>query len=195
MSRMRRISPRSLLTVDPQVAGWMARARTPQTRARIRWWAWAETLGVLVMIPGIVMISVSPFVLVGIVIWFAIARIDRVDVYWWYGGVTIGLLTVGAALSMIATDKRRAACFADGHVSVGRVDEVVEYPGGGDEHTWYQVIFSAELQDGVILRRKLYWGEDGYEAKAIAGRRILFRHNTLDPMDLQDCLYDGPFEG
>lgn len=59
--------------------------------------------------------------------------------------------------------------------------------------TTYEFLIFAELAGSVVLRRRLYWGQDDgwLSPERWIGRQIRFRHNTLDP----DALYDVRFDG
>ncbi|MFF1919150.1 hypothetical protein ACFVW8_01040 [Streptomyces sp. NPDC058221] len=178
-----------LHNADDQTAEWMAKARTPETRTRIRRWSRVETSGLVVALVGLSLLLLAPIAGLALAVWFSVAGIDRTDVYWWLGSVAVGVPLVGAALLVVGGRERRAACFADGYVSTGRVDRVVERPGSGDDPTYYELRVSAELSDGVFLHRKVY--QDGNSPRRRLGKPIRFRHNTLDPDDLHDVLLEG----
>ncbi|MGO2110042.1 MAG: hypothetical protein ACTH31_00335 [Pseudoclavibacter sp.] len=186
---MRIISVRGLFTTDEQTADWMSRARRPETRARIRRWSRAETVIVWSTIAGLALLVAAPFVTLALIIWFAIAGIDRVDVYWWLWGFAAGLPTLGAIAGVIATGRREKACYADARQSIGRIDRVIEHPGSGDDATWYDIRISAEGPDGVILHRTLH--DEGEDRHRRVGARVRFSHNTSDPDDRHDILFEG----
>ena len=190
MSWWRCASLRDLFT-DQSTENWVARARTPNTRARIRRWSRAENVSLVVALFGVVLLAIAPFVTVALLIALGIAGVERTDVYWWIWGVSAGIPVAGMFGSVISSARLDEARYADGHVSVGVVERVVEHPGGGDDHTWYQLHVSAELHDDLVLRRRLHWPDDGNDPRRLIGGPIRFRHNTFDPDDLQDCLYDG----
>lgn len=173
---------------DDRTADWMARARTGESRARIRRWSRVETTGVLAILAGSAALLIAPIATLALIIWFSIADIDRTDVYWWLWVSVIAAPLLGGIATWVGGRQRLAACFADGHVSVGRVDKVIELPGGGDDSASYEVRVSAELPGGVVLRRKVYRSSD---PRRRTGRPIRFRHNTVDPDDLHDVLFDG----
>ncbi|AXK35348.1 hypothetical protein DVA86_24580 [Streptomyces armeniacus] len=178
-----------LHNADDQTADWIAKARTPESRARIRRWSRVETIGVLVALGGLAALFIAPIVTLALAIWSAIAGIDRTDVYWWLWGVAISVSTLGAIIMTVGSRRRLYSCFADGHVSTGRVDRVIEKPAVGDDQAWYDLRVSAELPGGVVLRRRLY--RDGNDPRRRIGEPIRFRHNTLDSDDLHDALFDG----
>lgn len=94
---------------DDQTADWIAKAGTPETRARVRRWSRVETTGV--------------------------------------------------------------------------------YAAIGDDTTTYELRVSTEPPGGIVLRRKVY--RDGGDPDRHTGEAVRFRHNTLDPDDLDDVLFDG----
>ena len=190
MSRWRCTSILALLT-DQETARWVSRARTPKTRARIRRWSRAENISMLVTLLGMALLAISPFATVALLIVFGFAEIERTDIFWWLWGSSGGMSIAGTIAGVISSEQLDKARYADGHLSVGVVGRVVEHPGGGDDQTWYQVDVSAEQEDGVVLRRRLYWPDDGNDPHRLIGGPIRFRHNTLDPDDLQDYRYDG----
>lgn len=129
MSRFRHITLRSLISVDEQTAEWMALARTPGTRVRIRRWARMETISLVATLASVAALIVIPFVTLALALWFGLAHIHRSGIDWWLWGTTISVAVIGAILGVVSSEQRRKACFADGYVSVGRVDEVIEHPG------------------------------------------------------------------
>lgn len=181
----------SLIGTDQQTRGWMARARTPKTRAEIwRWSRWEAVSACLLLVSafGIPLIGVS------LAVWHIIYR-HAPWLWWLFGslGAAAVFLVAGSWLGSHANRRRLTALYADGHVTVGRLDEVITHPGDGDEQTTYRFLFSAELPDGVILHRRLFWGEDNslISPQRWVGRSIQFRHNTLDPADLYDVRFDS----
>lgn len=102
-----------LHNADDQSADWMAKARTPETRARIRRWSRLEAIGVMAALAGLVVLVAAPIATVALIIWFYVAGIDRTDVYWLLWSVAIGVPLVGAILMTAGSSRRRAACFAD----------------------------------------------------------------------------------
>ncbi|BFP50773.1 hypothetical protein SCMC78_05800 [Streptomyces sp. CMC78] len=172
-----------------QTEDWMSKARTPAARSRIRRWARAETAGAVAALIDIALLVLAPIATLAFAIWFSVADIGRTDVYWWLWGIAVGVPLVGGTLMAVGGHRRLAACFADGYVSRGRVDRVIECPGSGDDTTSYELRVSAELPGGGVLRRKVY--RDGSSPLRRVGGPIRFRHNTLDPEDLHDVLFDG----
>lgn len=159
-------------------------ARTPETRARIRRWSRVESVGIVVTLLGIVLLFLAPFASVAVVIWSSITDVDRTFLHWWIWGVATAVAVPGAALWVIASDRREAARFADGQVSVGTVERAMMHPGTGDDMTWYDLRISAVLRDGTTLRRRLHLGGESLDRRV--GGPVRFRHNTLDPDALDD---------
>lgn len=154
-----------------------------------------ETVSVCLLVVGGLCALGAPLVGVGLGVWHAIHG-DAPWLWWLFGSIgTASLfLVAGAWLGSYASDRRLTALYADGQSTVGRVDEVITHPGGGDEQATYELLISAELSDGTLLRRRLDWGEDNTSwpiPRRWVGRSIRFRHNTLDPDDLHDILFDG----
>lgn len=176
-----------LHNADDQTADWMAKARTPAARARIRRWSRVETIGVFVALGGFAALFVAPVVTLLLAIWIAVTGNGRTDVYWWLWGVVLGVSLVGAIGITIGSRQRLNACFADGQVAVGTLKKAIEHPGSGDDHTWYDLRISVELQDGTTLRRRLH--REGADPGRRVGGPVRFRHNTLDPDDLDDILF------
>ncbi|MCR1786610.1 hypothetical protein KVF89_29010 [Nocardioides carbamazepini] len=177
-----------LHNADDQTTEWMASARTPETRARIRRWSRAESIGLAVALIGLILLLAAPVATVVLLVWFGVAGIERTDVYWWLWGIAVGVPLVGGIVMAVGSRQRLVACFADAYVSTGRVDRVIEEPGD-DDHAWYQLRVSSELPNGVVLHRTVY--RDGNDPRRRTGGPVRFRHNTLDPDDLHDVLFDG----
>ncbi|MGV9798510.1 hypothetical protein ACWDTP_10675 [Mycobacterium sp. NPDC003449] len=195
MSSFRIITPRSLFGTDQQTRQWMARARTVETRTEIWRWARWESVSFWLLLLGGICVFAAPVLGLASGIWSAFD--DQAPPWLWFLLAPLGaafvLLLGGAALGSHAKDRRLTALYADGQATIGRLDEVITHPGGGDEQTTFEFLISAELPDGIILHRRLYWGEDSsllYPQRWV-GRTIQFRHNTLDPDDLRDVRFDG----
>lgn len=164
----------------------MSLARTPETRARISRWSRLETVGDLLMLPGIFAIFAAPVATVIISFWFAFTDSFRADVFWWIWGVAIGVFALTMTINNVASAQRLKAMFADAHVSVGRIDKVITTPGSGDEQTTHDIIISAEVTGPEIIHRKLGWNE-AEDPHRWVGKSIRFRHNTLDPENHLDA--------
>lgn len=147
---------------DEYAEFWIARAKTPRTRARIRRLSRYEDISI-----GILLIGMGLFVLMILVsivlgVWFWIAGIDRPEVFYWGFGIALGVLLLGALPEMIASNRLDKAKYADADISVGVVDEVTtrqEKDGEGDTVTVYRVSLTARLSDQLALRRYLEGGK------------------------------------
>lgn len=195
MSGRRIITLRNLTGPSRQTRRWMARARTPETRAEIRRWSRWESVSVCLLVIGGICALGAPLVGVGLGVWDAIHG-DAPWLWWLIGSIGAAslFLLAGAWFGSYASDRRLTALYADGQSAVGRVDEVITHPGGGDEQATYELLISAELPDGTLVRRRLDWGEDNTSwpiPRRWVGRTIRFRHNTLDPDDLRDVRFAG----
>lgn len=189
MNVTKQLSLIGLIATDEQTREWMAAARTPETRARIRCWSKIETLGMLMTLVGIALLCLAPFASIAVAIWSSVSDVDQPWLHWWIWGVTLGVLASGTAASLVATSRRQRACFADGQEATGTVDRAIEHPGSGDDATWWDLRISAELSDGTTLRRRLHL--DGERHDRRVGGPIRFRHNTLDPDAFDDVQLVG----
>lgn len=97
-------------------------------------------------------------------------------------------LAVAAVLHGHAQDSRLEAMYADGRVSLGRVDEIIAHPDDGAGQTTYSLMVSADLPGSATLRREIYQDHERHAPAKWEGQAVRFRHNTLDPDDLQDVL-------
>ncbi|MFD0556454.1 hypothetical protein FB566_1694 [Stackebrandtia endophytica] len=89
---------------------------------------------------------------------------------------------------------QRSADYADAHVSVGRVDEVTSYLGipGIGASTGYRLMVSVEQPGSVTLRRHIDLDDSQLCSSGPKFRSMIrVRHNTLDPEDLSDAVFDG----
>ncbi|MFD5225584.1 hypothetical protein ACFWHT_08190 [Microbacterium sp. NPDC058342] len=179
---------RSLFTTDEQTRQWMAAARTPETRARIRQWVRIEALGLATFLLGLSLVIVAVVVSIATAMGSGIGNAPPA-LFWWSWGVAIGVTACGAVGWVIAIRKREAACFADDQLVVGTVDRVIEHPGSGDDHTWFDLRLSTVLPDGKTLRRRLHL--EGEHLDRRLGSRLRFRHNTLDADAFDDVHFVG----
>ncbi|MFD6129578.1 hypothetical protein ACFWF5_09800, partial [Streptomyces diastaticus] len=76
----------------------MSRARTPQTRARIRRWARLEDLSRWILSVGAVAFAAAVPAGIGLALWFWIAGVERFDVFAWLYGSGLGVLLLGIGL-------------------------------------------------------------------------------------------------
>ncbi|MET7641130.1 hypothetical protein [Streptomyces sp. NPDC005438] len=172
---------------------WAGRARTPETRARIRRLSRIDNISMGIMLTGMGLFVLMILVSIVLGIWFWIAGTSRSDVFLWGFGTALGVLLVGAVPEALVSSRLHAAQFADGDTTLGVIDAVtpVEVPQGsdGDSYPWFTLTVSAELPQQVVLRRSVDWWSNDGECRV--GRPIRFRHNTLDPHDLHDVRFDG----
>ncbi|WP_307365000.1 hypothetical protein [Microbacterium sp. W4I4] len=178
-----------LFSTDEQIRDWMAAAHTSETRVRIRRWATIEAIGMTTLLVGFTLAILAMIASIALAVWAGITGIDTLSLFWGVWGVTTGVTACGVTTHLIATRRRVAACFADGHVSVGTLERAIEHPGGGDDTTWYDLRISASLADGTPLRRRLHV-ESGRLERRVGGR-MWFRHNSLDPDALDDVHFVG----
>ncbi|NEC14172.1 hypothetical protein G3I34_18245 [Streptomyces sp. SID8014] len=173
---------------------WMSRARTPQTRARIRRWARLEDLSRWILSVGAVAFAAAVPAGIGLALWFWIAGVDRFDVFAWLYGSGLGVLLIGTGLGVWTDSRLVKARFADGRRTVGVIGEVVELPETDvDGNPAYHLLVSAEIPGRPALRRTIDWGSGDSSGPddRWAGRAVCFRHNTFDPDDEHDVLFDG----
>lgn len=193
---------RARIVARRQLEEWQSRVHKPETRARIRRWSRWETVSFWMLLAGMVCVFIgAPVLGIGFAIWRASE--DSAPSWMWglFGsiGAACALLLTGAALGTHAKDRRLTALYADGQVSVGRLDDVILHPGGGEDQNTYEFLISAEQSGAAAspsarLHRRLYWGEDdswGAGPERWIGRTIRIRHNTTDPDDLYDVRFDG----
>lgn len=183
------VSLQALFSTDEQTREWMAAARTPETRARIRRWAKAETVGMTTLLVGLALVILAVFASIAMAIWVGVSDIDHTGLLWWIWGVAIGMTACGIAANLVAARRREEACFADGQSSVGTLDRAIEHPGSGDDKTWWDLRITAGLPDGTTLHRRLHVEGEGFDRRV--GGRLRFRHNTLDPDDFDDVHFGG----
>ncbi|MFI6347055.1 hypothetical protein [Streptomyces sp. NPDC050560] len=171
----------------------MSRAKTPETRTRIRRWSQVETVSGLILLIGTVAFVAAIPVGIGLALWFWIAGVDRFDVFAWLYGPAVGVLLLWAGLDAYTKSRLAEARFADAQRTMGVVEEVVELPADGDGNPAYDLAVRAELPEGRALRRTVNWGSgdsSGPDDRWV-GRAIRFRHNSSDPDDEHDVLFDG----
>ncbi|WP_144016723.1 hypothetical protein [Beutenbergia cavernae] len=186
---MKHLSLLGLIATDEQTREWMAAARTPETRARIRYWSKVETISTATMLAGIALLLIAPFGSIALAVWSSVTDTDRTVLYWWIWGIPAVLAMGGVVAALVASGRREQACFADGRVAVGTVERAIEHTGSGDDRTWFDLRISAELPGGTTLRRRLHLEGEGLDRRV--GGSVRFRHNTLDADDLDDVLHVG----
>lgn len=95
----------------------------------------------------------------------------------------------GVFLASVAGDKRREATFAGAHISTGTVTDVIEVPPPSEDYSGSSAfLIDAELPGGVTIHRRLNMGGER-DPLSWVGKRIQFRHRTLDPADLEDAFF------
>ncbi|WP_030420663.1 hypothetical protein [Streptomyces sp. NRRL F-5065] len=169
-------------------------ASRAETRARVRRWSRVEEVSQWILLAGTVAFVASVPVGIGLAIWFWIAGVDRFDVFAWLYGSGVGVLLIGVGLDTWAGSRLTEARFADGRCTVGVIEEVIVLPGNdADGNPVYDLVVRAELPGRPALRRTVSWGsgDSAGPDDRWAGRAIRFRHNTLDPDDEHDVLFDG----
>ncbi|MFE7622335.1 hypothetical protein [Streptomyces sp. NPDC057509] len=177
-----------------QTDEWMGRAKTQETRARIRRWSRWEGVSQWILMIGALAFAASVPVGIGLGIWFWVAGVERFDVFVWLYGSSTGVLLIGAALDSGAGSRLAEARFADGQCTTGAVEKVIELPqNDADGNPTFCLALRAGLPGGTVLRRTIHWGSgdsSGPDDRWI-GRAIRFRHNTSDPDDEHDALFVG----
>ncbi|MFH9472554.1 hypothetical protein ACH4L7_01780 [Streptomyces anulatus] len=170
---------------------WTRLARTPETRARIRRGALRErAFGALIAI-GMGLCAL----MVAVSIYVAAFQTEFHHRSGWFLSTTVGMLLAIAFLARavrfwIATNKERVrAMYADGQEAVGTVTEVVEDDDRDpDTGPYYDISITAELAGaGAGSIRRVTRRAEAPQV----GQRVRFRHNTLDPEDLEDVLFLG----
>lgn len=175
---------------------WASRAKTPQTRARIRRLSRLGNISIGILLTGIGLFGLMILVSIALCIWFWIDDISCPGIFIWGFGITMGVTAIGGVLNVIADWRLAEAKFADGHCSVGVVDSVIVLEGAegdGFSTTLYTLAVRAALPNEVMIRRHIDWGAGDSRGpdETWIGRRILFRHNSLDPDDLWDVRFEG----
>ncbi|OFV76950.1 hypothetical protein [Rhodococcus erythropolis] len=180
--------------MNQQTEEWMARARTPQARARIRRWSRWEDISLEILLTGTVAFVAAIPIGVGLAIGFWIAGVDRSEVFYWLYGSSVAVLLIGAVLDAVTGSRLAEARFADGQLTIGRIEEVIQLPSNdADMNPTYDLAVRAEPPGHPVLRRTIGWGSgdsSGPDDRWV-GRAIRIRHNTLDPNDLHDALFAG----
>ncbi|WP_097865761.1 phage holin family protein [Streptomyces sp. rh34] len=185
---------------DEYVEFWAARAKTPQTRARIRRLSRFDDISSGILLAGVGLFMLMNLASIVLAIWFWIADVSRYDIFPWGFGIALGVTAIGAILNSIAESRLSQARFADAYCSVGVIDKVRSWEGHdgeGSPTTFYKLAVTATLPDGVTIRRHIDCGTGGGSGspdrpdETWVGRRICFRHNSVDPDDLADEQFAG----
>ena len=157
---------------------WLRQARTSETRVRIRRWSHRADfyfwVGLLAGVGGI-----------AYVVWSVVTQRAGGPAFWGViaGAVVLVLLCVG--FGSHASGQLAEARYADGHLTAGWVTGVIEHTGGEGPDT-YDLEVEAELPGAVTIRREIR----GCYGSLSVGDRIEFRHNTVEPDDVDDVLYE-----
>lgn len=180
---------------DEYAEFWASRAKTPETRDRIRRLSRLDDITNAILLLGMCAFFLLSLVNVGLAIWFWSGNDDHPEVFWWPLGITLGVTVIGAVSNTIVEGRLSQAKFADAYVSTGVVDAVLATEGTdgeGSPTTFYQLAVTAVAPDGATIRRHVDWATGGgsgspdHPDDTWIGRRVTFRHNSLDPDDLTD---------
>lgn len=162
------------------VERWMAAARTPETRARIRWWAGLRRVFFVLMIASVLGLVVV------LVVSLVLALFGH-DPPWWGPVVALGFVLATVTLWGIAWTLLDAARYLDGEEAVGTITAVtVDDSMGPESNPFYDLLITAELAGGGHIRRAT---RESPRDEPRPGQRVRFRHNTHDPDDLRDILF------
>ncbi|MGV9798506.1 hypothetical protein ACWDTP_10655 [Mycobacterium sp. NPDC003449] len=159
----------------------MARARTPETRARIRRWALLKRVCF-----GLACLGLTAFVTA--IVASAIREVLGEPAPWWVFLAAFAVLVVSIIPWCLASFRLDVARYADGEETVGTIIEIVV-----DENTdpetlpAYDITIAAALPSGSIRRTCRVSERKAPEP----GQVVRFRHNTGDPADLKDVLFVG----
>lgn len=169
---------------DEYVEYWVARAKTPETRARIRRLSRLEDLTNGILLTGMILFLLMALTRVVLAIWFWAPDAGDSTIFLWVLGITLGVTVTSVFLNS----------------AVGVIDAVRSWEGTdgeGSPTTFYALAVTAALPDGGTIRRHVDWSTDSGSGSSDTpdetwvGRRISFRHNTLDPEDLADEQFAG----
>lgn len=158
-------------------AEWIRRAKTPETRASIRRWnRWTNFFfwgGALLVLGGLAFI-----------VWSVATDRHGGLVFWGVITGTVVLVLVCVVCGSRTGSRLSEARFADGCESVGTIVEVTTHLSVDGPETC-DILVAASVS-GAVIHRKI----DGLIVGRV-GDRIRFRHNTIDPEDLDDILFAG----
>lgn len=157
---------------------WLARARTPQTRARIRLWT---PLSRVVFALTLASWGVFVVLLVGSIV----LAIFGFDPPVWVPNVGLGVATLMTVVSGLTWFHLEAVRYADGEETVGVITEVVP-DDPHESNPSYRISLTAEMPDGAVIHRVTWKSK---MRAPIPGQRLRFRHNTRTPDDTDDILF------
>ncbi|AFR06328.1 hypothetical protein [Nocardiopsis alba] len=169
---------------------WTRLARTPKTRDRIRRWVRRERIATGVMIASLIAVCAWPVAAVAHLVWTLVRGEDQPYAPW--GWTFLGLLVFVALAALVGgavRSKREEAVYAGGRVTLGRVVEVITHPSDVHGDTTYSLMVSAESPGSVTMRREIRMEHEWRAPEKWEGGTVRFRHNTLDPDELQDVLF------
>lgn len=158
-----------------------------ETRRRILRWSRVESLAAWMGVTGIA-VPVATF---GIGLLLVDPNSDGGGFLPMLGsaaGLGVLLLVASVALEVHARQQLLEARFADGYLSVGTVDEVIDVPTEGESLSTLMITLTSPTARPRI-RRELDSTMHPSGPSARLGGTVLFRHNTLDPNDLEDVLF------
>lgn len=167
--------------MNRDATAWMALARTPETRARIRRWVFLKRVFF-----GLACLGLTGFVITVVVA--AIREVLGKPDPWWVFLAAFAVLVVSILPWCLASFRLDVARYVDGDETVGTITKIVV-----DEHTdpealpAYDIPIAARLPNGGIRRTCRVSERTAPEL----GQMVRFRHNTGDPDDLKDVLFLG----
>lgn len=153
----------------------VTRGPLPALDRRVRRWTLARRVFLLIALAG------------GAVVVAVLPTGDMIPPQVW--GPSIIVTAAGVVLASVAGDKRRETTFAGAHISTGTVTDVIEVPPPSADYSGSSAfLIDAELPGGVTIHRRLNMGGER-DPLSWVGKRIQFRHRTLDPADLEDAFF------
>ncbi|RIT96100.1 hypothetical protein [Mycobacteroides abscessus] len=167
--------------MNRDATAWMALARTPETRARIRRWVFLKRVFF-----GLACLGLTGFVITVVVA--AIREVLGKPGPWWVFLAAFAVLVVSILPWCLASFRLDVARYADGKETGDTITKIVV-----DEHTdpealpAYDITIAARLPNGGIRRTCRVSERTAPEL----GQMVRFRHNTGDPDDLKDVLFLG----
>ena len=166
---------------------WLAEARTPKTRARIRRLAWTVRVfrALTFLSAGACVLALIGMVLATFVSIFVPAFHVVADAPGWIGPVAAGIVMALLLAWCVTWFRLEAARYADDREAVGTITEVVASEDSEGQPR-YRLAITADLPEGGTIRR----AEGVSESTApLPGQSVRFRHNTSQPDDLDDILF------
>ncbi|MBM7368663.1 hypothetical protein [Gordonia hydrophobica] len=182
-------------TNDEFAEHWAALAKTPETRARIRRLSRIRNISLGIVVTGIGLIVVMILVTIVLSTGLWLTR-ERDTIIAWGFGIATGVFLIGVVPETIASNRLHRAQYADADSAIGIIESVAtreERDAEGDVAIVHCVAVTARLSDDLTLHRHLESTARGSDRPddTWVGRRIRFRHNTLNPDALDDARFDG----